>query len=219
MPGLLLHFNAAMTCFHAAKATIKPNQTRVLVSGQPIATIAESCHSHRPRDRLPVSSSGAERHQTAAMRHGEMDNAFDAFHRRRTTGSARARAWAGTGHLPKCRTNPARTANNSRSAITCGWKLNDMNINFPFKFDGRGQTAAANESQHIRQMIEQLIFTSPGERVNLPTFGSGVLQLIFAPNSPELAATVQFTMEAAVQQWLGDLIELENLEGCRRIPR
>lgn len=40
MPGLLLHFNAAMTCFHAAKATIKPNQTRVLVSGQPIATIA-----------------------------------------------------------------------------------------------------------------------------------------------------------------------------------
>jgi phage baseplate assembly protein W len=87
-----------------------------------------------------------------------------------------------------------------------------MDINFPFKFDGRGQTATANESQHIRQMIEQLIFTSPGERVNRPTFGSGVLQLIFAPNSPELAATVQFTMEAAIQQWLGDVIEIENLE-------
>jgi phage baseplate assembly protein W len=87
-----------------------------------------------------------------------------------------------------------------------------MDINFPFKFDGRGKTASANESQHIRQMIEQLIFTNPGERVNRPTFGSGVLQLIFAPNSPELAATVQFTMEAAVQQWLADVIELENLE-------
>jgi phage baseplate assembly protein W len=87
-----------------------------------------------------------------------------------------------------------------------------MNINYPWIFDGRGQTASANESQHIRQMLEQLIFTSPGERVNRPTFGSGVLQLIFAPNSPELAATVQFTMEAAVQQWLGDIIELENLE-------
>jgi len=87
-----------------------------------------------------------------------------------------------------------------------------MDITFPWKFDGRVQTAAANESQHIRQMLEQLIFTSPGERVNRPTFGSGILQLIFAPNSPELAATVQFTMEAAIQQWLGDIIELENLE-------
>lgn len=87
-----------------------------------------------------------------------------------------------------------------------------MNINFPFKFDGRGRTATADESKHIRQMIEQLIFTNPGERVNRPTFGSGILQLIFAPNSPELAATVQFTMEAAIQQWLGDVIELENLE-------
>lgn len=87
-----------------------------------------------------------------------------------------------------------------------------MNINFPFTFDGRGRTASADESQHIRQMIEQLIFTNPGERVNRPTFGSGILQLIFAPNSPELAATVQFTMEAALQQWLGDVIEVRNLE-------
>ncbi len=92
-----------------------------------------------------------------------------------------------------------------------------MNINFPFKFDGRGRTAIADESQHIRQMIEQLIFTNPGERVNRPTFGSGVLQLIFAPNSPELAATVQFTMEAALQQWLGDVIEIRNLRS--RGPR
>jgi len=87
-----------------------------------------------------------------------------------------------------------------------------MNINFPFKFDGRGRTATADEPQHIRQMIEQLIFTNPGERVNRPTFGSGILQLIFAPNSPELAATVQFTLEAALQQWLGDVIEVRNLE-------
>jgi len=91
-----------------------------------------------------------------------------------------------------------------------------MDINYPFKFDGRGQTATANESQHIRQMIEQLIFTSPGERVNRPTFGSGILQLIFAPNSTELAATVQFTLEAAIQQWLGDLIELQKLEVVAR---
>src|SRR6266508_466611 len=87
-----------------------------------------------------------------------------------------------------------------------------MNIDFPFHFDGRGRTADTDNDDHIRDMIEQLIFTNPGERVNRPDFGSGILQLIFAPNSPELAATLQFTMQAALQRWLGDLIELRALE-------
>jgi len=60
-------------------------------------------------------------------------------------------------------------------------------------------------------MIEQLLFTGPGERVNRPDFGSGVQQLVFAPNSPELAATLQFTMQAALQRWLGDVIEIREL--------
>jgi hypothetical protein len=87
-----------------------------------------------------------------------------------------------------------------------------MNIDFPFHFDSRGHTASTDESDHVRDMIEQLIFTSPGERVNRPDFGSGLLQLIFAPNSPELAATVQFTLQAAMQRWLGDVIELQALD-------
>ncbi len=87
-----------------------------------------------------------------------------------------------------------------------------MDIDFPFHFDSRGRTAATDESDHIRDMIEQLIFTTPGERVNRPDFGSGLLQMVFAPNSPELAATVQFTLQAAIQRWLGDLIELRDLE-------
>jgi phage baseplate assembly protein W len=87
-----------------------------------------------------------------------------------------------------------------------------MNLDFPFRFDGRGRTAAAaSDDDHIRQMIEQLLFTSPGERVNRPDFGSGLLQLVFAPNSPELAATLRFTMQAALQRWLGDVIALQNL--------
>jgi len=86
-----------------------------------------------------------------------------------------------------------------------------MNIDFPFHFDQRGVTALTSYEDHIRDMLEQLIFTSPGERVNRPDFGSGVLQLIFAPNSPELAATLQFTLQAAIQQWLGDVIELNAL--------
>ena len=87
-----------------------------------------------------------------------------------------------------------------------------MNIDFPLHFDSRGRSAATDESDHIRDLIEQLIFTDPGERVNRPDFGSGLRQLIFAPNSPELAATLQFTLQAAIQTWLGDVIELRSLE-------
>ncbi|MGD8405208.1 MAG: GPW/gp25 family protein [Anaerolineales bacterium] len=87
-----------------------------------------------------------------------------------------------------------------------------MNIDFPFNFDGRGRTATTSDDDHIRDMIEQLLFTNPGERVNRPDFGSGLLQLIFAPNSPELAATLQFTAQSALQQWLGDVIEVLALE-------
>jgi phage baseplate assembly protein W len=87
-----------------------------------------------------------------------------------------------------------------------------MNIAYPFYFDSRGRTAPANDNDHIEQMIEQLIFTTPGERVNRPDFGSGIMQLIFAPNSPELAATVQFTLQADLQRWLGDVIDVQSLE-------
>lgn len=86
-----------------------------------------------------------------------------------------------------------------------------MNIDFPFHFDVRGHTASTDDNDHIRDMIEELIFTRPGERVNRPDFGSGLLQMVFAPNSPELAAALQFTLKAALERWLGDLIALQNL--------
>lgn len=87
-----------------------------------------------------------------------------------------------------------------------------MNIAYPFAFDRRGRTASVGDDAHIRQMIEQLLFTNPGERVNRPDFGSGLLQLVFAPNSQELAAALQFTMHAALQRWLGDLIQVQSLD-------
>jgi phage baseplate assembly protein W len=86
-----------------------------------------------------------------------------------------------------------------------------MNIDFPFHFDHRGRTAATGDDDHIRDMIEQLLLTSPGERVNRPDFGSGLLQMVFAPNSDELAAALQYTAQAALQTYLGDLIELKEL--------
>lgn len=87
-----------------------------------------------------------------------------------------------------------------------------MNIDFPFHFDARGSTASTGYADHVRDMIEQLLFTTPGERVNRPDFGCGLLQLVFAPNSPELAATVQFTTQAALAQWLGDIVDVRSLE-------
>jgi phage baseplate assembly protein W len=87
-----------------------------------------------------------------------------------------------------------------------------MNPDFPFHFDGRGRTASTSDNDHIRDMIEEFLFTNPGERVNRPDFGSGLLQLVFAPNSPELAATVQFTIQAGLQRWLSDLIAVQKVE-------
>lgn len=86
-----------------------------------------------------------------------------------------------------------------------------MNIDFPYHFDGRGATALCGGDEHVRNMIELLLFTNPGERVNRPDFGSGLIQLVFAPNSVELAATLQFTVQAALNQWLGDVIEVREL--------
>jgi Bacteriophage baseplate protein W len=87
-----------------------------------------------------------------------------------------------------------------------------MNVDFPLRFDARGRTADAAGEKHVRDLIEQILFTAPGERVNRPDFGSGLMQLVFAPNSDELAATVRFLTESALQQWLGDLIEVESVE-------
>ena len=85
-------------------------------------------------------------------------------------------------------------------------------LDYPFHFDGRGRTASTSYEDHIRDLIEQVLFTSPGERVNRPGFGSGVMQLIFAPNSDELAAATQLLVQGALQQWLGDLIQVEAVQ-------
>jgi phage baseplate assembly protein W len=84
-------------------------------------------------------------------------------------------------------------------------------IAFPYQIGGGGRTALADGDAHIRDMIEQLLFTSPGERVNRPAFGTALQQLVFAPNSPEVAAATQFLVQGALQQYLGDLIVVEQV--------
>ncbi|WP_030609743.1 GPW/gp25 family protein [Streptomyces sclerotialus] len=85
-------------------------------------------------------------------------------------------------------------------------------VAFPFRVDRRGRTAHADHDEHVRDLIEQLLFTSPGERVMRPDFGCGLLDLVFTPNSPELASAVELSVQASLQRWLGDLIDVEALD-------
>lgn len=87
-----------------------------------------------------------------------------------------------------------------------------MALDYPFQFDGSGRTATSDDADHVRDLIEQVLFTSPGERVNRPTFGSGLMQLVFAPNSDALAAATQVSVHGALQQWLGDILMVEGVD-------
>lgn len=89
-------------------------------------------------------------------------------------------------------------------------------IDYPFDFDDRGRTALTSDSDHIRDMIEQFLFTRMGERVNRPDFGGGILNVVFEPNSDALAATLQRTAQAGLQQYLGDLITVQVLVASNR---
>ena len=85
-------------------------------------------------------------------------------------------------------------------------------IDFAYHVDGRGRTAVAAGDEHVRDLIEQVLFTAPGERVMRPDFGSGLLGLVFEPGGPELVATTQHLVQGALQQWLGRLIAVESVE-------
>jgi hypothetical protein len=86
------------------------------------------------------------------------------------------------------------------------------NVDYPFRVDGRGRSGITSQDDHIRDLVEQVLFASPGERVNRPTFGCGLLQLVFQPNSEPLELAVQATVQAALQQWLGELIAVEGVQ-------
>ena len=90
--------------------------------------------------------------------------------------------------------------------------MSRVEIDFPYRPAATGRTATSARDDHVRDLIEQLLWTAPGERVMRPDFGCGIPQLIFAPNSPELAAAVQFTTVGALQRWLRDVIDVSAVE-------
>ena len=84
-------------------------------------------------------------------------------------------------------------------------------FDFPYHIDGRGRTAETGEDDHIRDLIYQVLFTNPGERVNRPEFGCGLKSLVFMPSSPALAVALQAMVKGALQKWLEREIEVEQV--------
>lgn len=90
--------------------------------------------------------------------------------------------------------------------------MDATHLRFPYGFDARGRTATSGPADHVREMVELLLLTNPGERVNRPDFGGGLLQQVMAENSPERAAAVEFTLSSGLARWLGDVLDVLALE-------
>jgi uncharacterized protein len=82
---------------------------------------------------------------------------------------------------------------------------------FPIAVDAGGSLATDGPDDHLRDLVLQVLFTEPGERVNLPEFGCGVKRLVFGANSDVLRATAQFLITHNLQRWLGDLIDVSQV--------
>lgn len=90
--------------------------------------------------------------------------------------------------------------------------MSTIEIAFPYALDDRGRTSTTTYDDHVEQMLELLLLTRPGERVNQPTFGCGLLDQVFAPNSPEIAAALNVTIAAAISLWLRDVLSVTSLD-------
>lgn len=86
-----------------------------------------------------------------------------------------------------------------------------VQIAFPFHVQRAGGTASASADEHVRQLIEQALFTTPGERVNRPTFGCGLLKLVFAPLGDALTSVASMAVQGSLQQWLGDVAQVHGV--------
>ncbi len=87
---------------------------------------------------------------------------------------------------------------------------------FPYRIGPDGRTAGASTDEHIRDLIEMILFTGQGERPNRPDFGAGVRQLVFAENAPELATAMQHLVTSALQRWMAELIEVRAVDVAAR---
>lgn len=94
-----------------------------------------------------------------------------------------------------------------------------MQVHFPFMLDGRHRVAEASHNDHVRQLIEQVLFTAPGERVNRPDFGCGLLEELFGPGSEEERIATRFLIRQALMIWLGEIIDPKRVDLIHRAEK
>jgi phage baseplate assembly protein W len=94
-------------------------------------------------------------------------------------------------------------------------------IRYPFAIDeGLGRLAEeTNYADHIEQLIKQVLFTAPGERINRPDFGCGIKRMVFAPNDPVTASLAQVTIFQSLKRWLGSVIDVQDVKAVARDER
>ncbi len=86
-----------------------------------------------------------------------------------------------------------------------------MYLAYPYRIDFSGRTATVDVQAYVQGLIESMLLTSPGERVNRPTYGGGLMQYVFAPADGQLVGAAETLIRTAVVQWLGDVLTLQSL--------
>src|SRR5260370_39230512 len=87
-----------------------------------------------------------------------------------------------------------------------------MDIAYPYQIGAQGRTATTDVATHVRELIEEVLFTAPGERVMRPDFGCGAARLVFAPSGAELASATSMLIQASLQKWLNALIVVQGVD-------
>jgi phage baseplate assembly protein W len=88
----------------------------------------------------------------------------------------------------------------------------ELGLGFPFRIDEAGRVSTERGDPLLRGRILQLLLTSPGERVNLPEFGTRLRDLVFDPNNDVLAATTEFMVARALRRFLGEQIHVDQVQ-------
>jgi hypothetical protein len=94
-----------------------------------------------------------------------------------------------------------------------------IDVGFPFRTDDSGRLYDPAYEEHVRQLIEQLLFTAHGERVNRPDLGAGLLELLFAPASSEVISVAEHQVAGSLNRWLGELIQVESVRVGSEVSR
>lgn len=84
-------------------------------------------------------------------------------------------------------------------------------LTFPYQIDTAGHTATSDLAEYVEALVRLVLETSPGERVNRPTFGAGLENMLFEGLNSALAAAAETLIRGKIVQFLGDVLTIDTL--------